>query len=175
MTMTMQRRGTRSAGFRGPRRKFAWVSGALRFLNSAGFVSDLLLESFNPRVIARGSTLTKIMLTIDAFPVVTPTISNRVMVGIRKGLTDQIPDPNIDAINDDPLNPWILTAQGVSPDGSNQTRWAGPQGMGANLGYFESSAQRKLTVNETLFLIVDNPDGQNYDLNVWIRMLFRLP
>ena len=162
--MTMRNRRPVATG---PRRKFAWARNFIRVTNSAGFTQDLLSgwkASLGLNAMLPGTTATRLIIHADGTGVVASSAVDRFVMGIRVG--DLASPPAIaDHPIDEPFSDWMWTGMLVSNGGRNYDSFRA-----------DIKSKRKIArMNNTLYLVTDNPDGLNFDMVISVDVLLQLP
>ncbi len=146
--------------------------------NSAGFVVDLLAGIRNQLGVLGnlGWTITRIVGTHDIRVVSTDDAFTRWEWGLVTSPIFRVP-----AVTHNPLtqpgDDWLFARQEAVVQVNEPDPGAGPDVKSRSAHYdMDIHSQRKLSeLEDTLWYVGDNPDGDNFDVNFQFNVLIKLP
>ena len=158
-----------------PRRQTVWVRTSVRQLNNAGFVQDILqpfrVDELGLIKSLPGTTITRVIGNLSLRVVSVDDSFTRYIYGLIVGDIENPPT----VVNNPSASPgmdWMWVHQ----EAVVQERQEGTPTQNLVVAHYfmNLKSQRKLDVGETLFLVTDNLDGDNFDVVGQLNVLLKL-
>ena len=175
--MTLRQTGRVTQFVRGgPRRQMVWARIFQSFSNSAGAVTDLL-QTWRAELgiikMLPGTTITRIVGTYDLCVVTADDAFTRWVWGLVVA-----PIENPPGVGNSPDGSPGLDWMFVRNESVVQIQDAGTPVVKRRAAHYDLDlrSQRKFgEIGETLFYVSDNPDGDNFDVQLQFNILLKLP